>query len=278
MAKTAEVQSDYVDAAVPARYRVQVLDRSFRILDALAGSHGELSPADLASRLRLHKSTIHRLLVVLEGQRFIRKTPQGKYGLGMKLIEMGSRAMEQLNLGEHAMPFLQRLVDETGETAHISVLSGTEMVSIANVPGRWTLSTPSTVGRRTQIYCTSVGKAFVAFLRDDILDDLIAKLKFTRRTPNTIVTAPALKAELERVRRRGYAIDNEEGEEGLRCIGAPVRNYTGEVIASISIAGPVFRVQKGRVPTLARAVTKAAADLSADLGYARPEARKSAIS
>src|SRR3954468_13999326 len=107
-----------------ARYRIQVLDRSFRILDELASAHGDLSPAELAAHLRLHKSTIHRLLVVLEGQRFIRKTIDGRYGLGMKLIELGNRAVEQLDLGEHALPFLQRLVDETGETAHICVLSG----------------------------------------------------------------------------------------------------------------------------------------------------------
>jgi DNA-binding IclR family transcriptional regulator len=256
-----------------ARYRVQVLDRSFRILDALAVANEELSPAELASSLRLHKSTIHRLLVVLEQQRFIRRTTDGKYGLGTKLIEMGSRAMKQLDLGEHAVPFLRRLVDETGETAHISVLSGTEMMSIANVPGRWTLTTPSTVGRRTQIYCTSVGKALVAFLPDDRLEPLLGRLQFTPHTRRTLTSASALRAELIRVRRRGYAVDNEEVEQGLRCIGAPVRDYTGEVVASLSIAGPVFRVRKGRVAELSRAVMKAADDLSADLGCVKTPAR-----
>jgi DNA-binding IclR family transcriptional regulator len=263
------------DAPVRARYRVQVLDRSFRILDALAASD-ELSPADLAGTLHLHKSTIHRLLVVLEHQRFIRRTPDGKYGLGTKLIEMGSRAMEQLDLGEHAIPFLRRLVETTGETAHISVLSGNEMMSIANVPGRWTLTTPSTVGRRTQIYCTSVGKALIAFLPEDRLEPLLARLQFTPHTRRTITTSPALRAELARVRRRGYAVDNEEVEEGLRCIGAPVRDFTGQVVASISIAGPIFRIQKGRVTGLSRAVMKAADDLSADLGYVKPAVRRKA--
>jgi DNA-binding IclR family transcriptional regulator len=253
---------------------VQVLDRSFHILDALAAARDEVSPAELASSLRLHKSTVHRLLIVLENQRFIRRTTDGRYGLGTKLIEMGSRAMEQLDLGEHAAPFLRRLVEETGETAHISILSGTEMISIANVPSRWTLTTPSTVGRRTQIYCTSVGKAFVAFLPEERLATLLARLPFTPRTRRTITSSPALRAELERVRKRGYAIDNEEAEEGLRCIGAPVRDYSGEVAASISIAGPVFRVQKGRVAELARAVVKAAGDLSADLGYVKPLPRR----
>jgi len=257
---------------IPARYRVQVLERSFRILDALAPE--ELSPAELALRLRLHKSTIHRLLVVLEGQRFIRRTIDGRYGLGMKLIEMGSRAVEQLDLGEHAIPFLQRLVDETGETAHICVLSGTEMVSIANVAGRWTLRMPSTVGRRTQTYCTAVGKALIAFMQPQLLDGLIARIEFIRHTRRTIMAPSALRAQLDIIRRRGFAVDDEEAEEGLRCIGAPIRDYTGNVVAALSIAGPVFRIQKGKVGTYARAVTAAADNLSADLGYVKPQPKR----
>jgi DNA-binding IclR family transcriptional regulator len=258
---------------IPARYRVQVLERSFRILDELALAAEEMSPADLALRLRLHKSTVHRLLVVLEGQRFIRRTTDGRYGLGMKLIEMGSRAVEQLDLGEHALPVLQRLVDETGETAHICVLSGTEMVSIANVPGRWTLRTPSTVGRRTQTYCTAVGKAFIAFLPQPALDALIERLQFTRHTMRTIMTPSALRTALDRIRRRRFAVDDEEMEEGLRCIGAPIRDYTGRVVAALSIAGPIFRIQKGQLASYARAVMAAADNLSADLGYVRPKAK-----
>ena len=262
------------DSPVRARYRVQVLDRSFRILDALAAGNQALSPAELASSLRLHKSTIHRLLVVLEHQRYIRRTADGKYALGTRLIEMGSRATEQLDLGEHALPFLRTLVEETGETAHISVLSGHEMMSVANVPGRWTLTTPSTVGRRTQIYCTSVGKAYLAFLPEQRLEGVLSRVTMTANTRRTITTSAALRSELARVRKRGYAVDNEEVEEGLRCIGAPVRDYSGEVIAAISIAGPVFRVQKGRVAALARAVVKAAEDLSADLGYRKRQSRR----
>jgi IclR family transcriptional regulator, KDG regulon repressor len=268
------VRSIPQEGTLRARYRVQVLDRSFAILDALAAATEELSPTELAGSLTLHKSTIHRLLVVLENQRFIRRTADGKYGLGTKLIEMGSRAMEQLDLGEHAIPFLKRLVEETGETAHVSVLSGTEMMSIANVPGRWTLTTPSTVGRRTQIYCTAVGKAFIAFLPEERLEPLLRRLQYRPHTRRTITKSPALRAELARIRRRGFSVDNEEVEDGLRCIGAPVRDYTGEVVASISIAGPVFRVQKGRIGELARAVMQAADDLSADLGYANTSPRR----
>jgi DNA-binding IclR family transcriptional regulator len=257
------------------RYRVQVLDRALRLMDALAIASEDLGPADLASRVGLHKSTIHRLLVVLERQRLIRRSAQGKYGLGMKLFELGSRAVLQLDPGAQAEPFLRRLVGLTGETSHICVRNGNEMMSIANVEGRWTLGTPSTVGRRTELYCTAVGKALMAYFPPKELDEVIAGLRFKRYTRRTITTATALREELARVRRRGFAVDDEEIEEGLRCIGAPIRNYTGEVIASISIAGPVFRIKKERLGDLARAVIATAEGLSAGLGYSRQPAPRS---
>lgn len=271
---TTLLRSTAEDATPRARYRVQVLDRTFRILDALAAADAPLGATEVSSRLRLHKSTIHRLLVVLEQQRFIRRTSDGRYSLGTKLIEMGSRAMDQLDLGEHAIPYLRRLAEQTGETAHISVLSGTEMTSIAHVPGRWTLTTPSTVGRRTQIYCTSMGKALLAFLPDERIELLMRQLEMVARTRRTLTSPSGLRAELARVRRRGYAIDNEEAEEGLRCIGAPVRDYTGGVVASLSIAGPIFRVRKNRIADLSRMVMQAADDLSAALGYAGAAPRR----
>ena len=115
---------------------------------------------------------------------------------------------------------------------------------------------------------------FIAFLPESDLDGLISRLRFVRHTRHTIVTPSALKAELVRVRRRGFAVDNEEVEEGLRCIGVPIRNYSGNVIASLSVAGPVFRVPKGRVAEFARAAIAAAADLSTDLGYVKPQLRR----
>jgi DNA-binding IclR family transcriptional regulator len=257
-------------------YRTQVLDRTLRILDVLAESSTEMGPSELAGRLRLHKSTIHRLLIALQHHGLIRRNPtRGKYSLGMKLFELGTRAVAHLNMRECAEPYLLRLTDETRETAHVCVLSGTEMVSVANAEGSWTLRTPSTVGRRTSVHCTSVGKALAAFLPEPALEDLIARLRFTRHTRHTLATMSAFRAELQKVRAQGFAVDDEEIEEGLRCVGAPVRDYTGEVVAAISIAGPVFRVKKENIPHLARAVMGAARDLSKDLGYqSRPRSNR----
>lgn len=237
------------------------------ILNVLSSAAVNPNQTDLAALLHLHKSTVYRLLLSLEEQKFIRRTPQGRYLLGTKLVELGRAAIEQLEVGAHASPVLQQLVADTSETARISVLSGTQMTSIASAPGRWTLRRLSTIGHRTHIHCTSAGKAFAAFLPPLQLDELISELQLVRHTTRTITTPVRLREELARIRKRGFALDDEEAEEGLRGIGAPVRNSSGVVVASMSIAGPVFRIQKRRVPELAGVVMKAAEKLSADLGY-----------
>jgi DNA-binding IclR family transcriptional regulator len=251
-----------------SQYRIQVLDRSLGILDVLAAVNESLSAAELGRRLSLHKSTLHRILMVLEQHRFVhRDRKHGQYSLGVKLFELGSRAVQRLDIRDCSEPILRRLVDATRETAHVCILDGTETVSIANVEGPWAMRGPSTVGRRTPLYCTSVGKAVMAFLPDAAVDQLIERLTFKQFTPRTIVTPAALRAELRRVRERGFAVDDEEVEKGLRCVGAPVRNHTGGAIAAISIVGPAFRLVDQCLPAIARAVMSAARDLSREMGY-----------
>jgi DNA-binding IclR family transcriptional regulator len=251
----------------PSTYRVQVLDRALGILAAVAESSEGMGLGELSGCLSLHKSTIHRLLTVLEQHHLIRRNPRGKYTLGMKLFEWGSRAVASVDLRTHAAPFLRQLACATSETACVCVLSGAEMLSIANVEGPLTLRTTAGVGRRLPVHCTAVGKAFIAFLPERGLDSFLRQLPLVRRTRNTLVTRAVLKAELVRIRTRGFAVDHDENEEGLRCIGAPLRDYTGTVVASIAVEGPSFRLTDERLPLLAKAVMRAAHDLSLELGY-----------
>lgn len=253
-----------------SRYRVQVLDRAIGVLQAVSDSETDLAAVEIARQLRLHKSTVHRLLVVLEHHRLIRKGPEGSYRLGTRLIELGDCAIARLNLSERAKPFLRELANLTGEGAHVTILSGTEMLSIAHVEGRWNLQSLTRTGLRTQIHCTAAGKAVLAFLSEEACDELIARLPLERYTRRTIVKPSAIKMELMRVRTAGFAVDDEELEEGLRCVGAPIFDHRGHVIASVSIAGPVFRLRKQRVPEVARFVIAAARGLSADLGHQNP--------
>jgi len=254
------------------RYRVQVLERTVDILQVLADDSRELGAGEVAERLSLHKSTTHRLLMVLDHHRLIRRNSEtGKYALGLRLFELGSRAVNGLRLREQAQRYLEQLTRETGETAHVCVLDRGDMLSVAHADGPRTLRMPATVGRRTPAYCSAVGKAILAFLPESAIDEVLASYPVRAFTEKTLVTRAALFADLRQVRVRGYAVDNEEIEKGLRCVGAPVRNYSGDVVAAISVAGPAFRITKSRVPAVAHAVLAATRKLSAELGYRSQE-------
>jgi DNA-binding IclR family transcriptional regulator len=259
-------KSDAIAGADPlvVRYRVQVLERALALLDALGAANREVGPAELAGILHLHKSTIHRLLKVLEGYRFVRRNPQGKYDLGLKLFELGNMSVSRFSLPRRAEPFLKEVVRETGETAQICVLNNIQMVSIANADAPWLLRA---IGHRGELHSSASGKAFLAFLPRPAQDLLLSRLTLTKFTHNTITTLSALKSELTRVRRKGFAVNNEEVEAGVRCIGAPIFDHNSRVIATLSIAGPVFRMTKDRVPELARIVVNVANALSSELGH-----------
>lgn len=250
-------------------YRVQVLDRTFGILNAFAENGStELGGPELSARLGLHRSTVHRLLTVLERNRYLEKNPvSGKYRLGWKLVELGMHAVSRLDLSEIARPHLERLVEETGETAHMGILRQGEMISVANVESRKTLRTPLTVGRRTPAHCSSQGKVLLAFLPPGTLQEFVRSHGLKAYTGNTITRVSRLQRELETVRQRGYAVDEEESEEGLKCIGAPVHDYSGRIVAAISIAGPASRLGDKRMGHLIHSVTQAASGLSTALGY-----------
>ena len=248
-------------------YRVQVLERAVDILQVLSEDAHELTAGEVAERLSLHKSTIHRLLTVLDQHRLIRRNAEtGRYALGLRLFEFGTRAVRGLQLRDQAQPHLDKLARETGETAHICVYDHGEMVSLAYAEGSRSLRMPATVGRRTPAYCSAVGKAMLAFLPESTLEDVFVRPP-RACTEKTLVTREALLADLRQVRMRGYAIDNEEIERGLRCVGAPVWNYSGEVAAAVSVAGPAFRITRTRVPGIAREIMAMTRRLSAELGY-----------
>ena len=249
-------------------YQVQVLDRAFRILDTLAESGSGISLTEIAERLVLHKSTVHRLIMVLEASRFVERNPTtGKFHLGSRVMELGLSAVSQLDIYGIAGPHLRTLVSETDETAHLAVLRDGEVVSLVSAESNKTLRTPVTVGTRTPAHCTSLGKAILAFGPEEYVDEFLKGRTLKAYTRKTITSSSRLKAELRAIRARGYAIDNEEREVGLRCIGAPVCNSAGDVIAGVSIAGPAFRITDDRITALSDAVVRTAARISASLGY-----------
>jgi DNA-binding IclR family transcriptional regulator len=253
-------------------YRVQVLDRVFQIMDIVGGDGPELGVSELAARLGLHPSTAHRLVMVLESSRFLeRDAVSGKCRLGSRLVQLGLLALARLDLLEAARPHLRRLVEETGETAHVGMLCDAEIVSIVNVQGNHTLTSPSTVGTRIPFHCASQGKAILAFAQPERVKALLQNQVLHPFTINTITSETRFIEELRAIRDRGFAVDDEECEVGLRCIAAPIRDALGEVIGAVSIAGPSFRITNHRIPGLSLAVIGGAARISAALGYNQSE-------
>jgi IclR family transcriptional regulator, KDG regulon repressor len=247
-------------------YKVQVVDRALEILDLLSTDGPNLTTMDLSHRLKLHRSTVHRLLMVLLHHRLVARDSTGNaYRLGLKLCELGSKAAAQLDLGENVRPYLKRLSSETGETAHVGVMDDGEVVSVASVVSPRAVRTPSTVGKRVPVYCTALGKAMIAFLPGEL--ERLAEKQFSMRTVHTIASYRAFKQEIAKVARQGWAIDDEEFEEGLRCLGAPLFNYQGEVVAAISITGPAFRITKEKIPELVTCLLREATALCRELGY-----------
>jgi DNA-binding IclR family transcriptional regulator len=226
----------------------------------------------LSSGLNLPKGTIHRILSSLSYFGYIRQDAVTKnYSLGLKLIELGSLLFGQLDLRRVAEPILRELAETTGETAYMVVLDGSEVVYIEKIESLQLtggLKMASKVGSRNPLHSCAVGKTLLSFFPEQELDRLIRKKGLPRRTGNTITNPERLKAQLRVVRAQGYAVDDEENEEGIRCLAAPVFDEKGRPVAAISVSGPAVRVTKKIIQDVFRKeVMKAASEISRRLGF-----------
>jgi len=254
------------------RYRIQAIERAVAILNAFSAETPELGVTELAERLGLHKSTVHRFLVNLEAGGLVERNARtARYRLGLRIFELGGLVLQQMNLWDEALPFLEGLVRDTGETGHLAVLDGGEAIYIERVEARRALRIPSAVGRGYPAHATNLGKVLLADLAPDRLRQIVGEGPLGAFTPHTITDPSELEAELERIRAQGFAVDNEEYDDGLRCIGAPIHDHTGQVVAAIGIGGPVTRVTPARLAPLAELVMAAARGLSRRLGAGRAE-------
>lgn len=246
---------------------IQSVDRAALILARLAGRGGCASLADLARDLELSRSTVHGLLATLRRHGLIAQDEDSRYVLGLKLFEWGSVAVSRLDLRKVAGPVLERLVDQFHETVHLVLSDGLDVVYIDKRESPQSMTIVSQVGHRLPAYCTGVGKAMLAFKPEAELDELLAEVVLRPRTKNTITNKTALKSHLAEVRACGYALDNEEIIEGLRCVAAPIRDHTGQVVAALSVSGPSVRLSAKKIGQVIPAVMKGAADISHRLGF-----------
>jgi DNA-binding IclR family transcriptional regulator len=243
-------------------YQLHSLDRAVSVLEMLGDSDTALSLADVCQRLQLHKSTAHRALMVLERSALIERTAENRYRLGMKLYDLGNRAVEQVDLRTRVHPYFKRLAAQVGETVHLSVLQKTSIVYLDKVEPNRRVCASSKTGTSNPVYCTSMGKAMLAFQPPDVIDQIVGKIRFVRYTHKTIASKEALMKALERVRRRGYAVDDQEIELGVRCVGGPIFDENRQAIAAVSVSGPVSRITAATMPEIAEHVMQCVRDIS----------------
>jgi DNA-binding IclR family transcriptional regulator len=247
-------------------YQLHGLERAVSVLEVLSESEAPLSLAEICHRMNLHKSTAHRSLMVLERSALIERTSENRFRLGLKLYELGNRAVEQIDLRARVCPFFRRLAMDVRETVHLGVLQKTSVLYLDKVEPNRRICMSSRIGSSNPVYCTSMGKAMLAFQPEETIEKIVSSIRFTRYTPKTLCSREKLLEHLKTVRRRGYAIDDEEIELGVRCIGAPIFNQDRWAIAAVSVSGPTSRITAQNVPAIAQRVLTCCREISASLG------------
>ncbi|HOP95575.1 MAG: IclR family transcriptional regulator [Dictyoglomaceae bacterium] len=211
--------------------------QTLEILEYVVLSGREVSLKEISEEIGLHISTVHRYLSTLINKGYLRKTHSGSYKPGFRILELSSYILQSFDLRDIARPYLIELMENTKQTVHLTIKDGYEGVYIDKVEGPGTLPMMSRVGMRMPLYSTSFGKVLLAYSPKEYVEDYLKKVPLIPRTENTITDPEKLKIELEKIRKQGYAFDDEENERGIKCIGAPVFDYTGNIGAAVSISG-----------------------------------------
>ncbi len=260
-------------AAKPAKARLSSVANSIRLLTSFSGDEDEIAITTLAQRLRLAKSTVHRLASTLTAAGFLEQNRDtGRYRLGVALFELGALVRRRMDVANEARPHLRELLEKTGETVQLGIVDHYSVLYVYEMESRRAIRMAAAVGARAPLHCTAVGKVLLAFQPADYIKETLER-GLTGFTEKTVTRRDAVLALLEEVRARDYAIDDEESESGLRAIAAPVRNQNGLVIAALGVAAPVQRMNKKVMQTTVPTVIAIAQAVSARLGY-QPARRK----
>jgi DNA-binding IclR family transcriptional regulator len=247
--------------------RLSSVATAIRLLKAFSEDEVEIGISTLSKRLGIAKSTVHRLAVTLVSEGLLEQDPEtGKYRLGLSLFRLGALVRRRMTISGEARPFLFQLRAKTDETVHLAILDGNEIMYVYDLESSQAIRMRSDLGGRKPAYCTAEGQAILAFSEPAVVEHVIAK-GLAPRTPQTITTPDGLRRALEAVRQRGCAIEDEESELGMRCIAAPIRDDTGEVIAAVGLAGPVTRLSKKIAVSFSPHVIETAEAISTRLGY-----------
>jgi IclR family KDG regulon transcriptional repressor len=244
-------------------YNVRAVERAVQILSSLDDAHPERSLSEIVKATGLHKATTHRIIATLLNCGFIERTANGeKYRLGLRVAGLGLNVLHRLDFRQEALPYMQQLVDRFQEICTLGVFDRGQVLYVEIVHSKHTLTIAARVGRHLPAHCTAGGKVFLAFLPPAVVEPIL-NAPLVAYTEKTITSPARLREELEVTRQRGYGLDEEEFEEGIRAVSAPVRDIAGDVVAQMSMPGPTNRLTVERIPEVAQALMEAANAVSA---------------
>lgn len=249
---------------------VPAVTRALDILELFLDGDGTLSAPDIVRKLQLPRTTVHELVTTLAARSYIVQVPgqPGRYRLGVRPYQLGSRYAEQLDLAAEGQQVARSVAETCDETVHVAILEGTDVIYIAKVDSTHAVRMVSAAGRRLPAHCTSVGKMLLASLPEaELAARIPADAELIAMTENSITEPAALLAHLAEIRRRGIAVESRESNTDVSCVAAPVRDRTNRVVAALSISVPMIRWSDDRLDELTQLAAKGAADLSERLGH-----------
>jgi len=247
---------------------VQSVSRAFTLLELLGQSNNGRSISELSGASGLPLGTTHRLLNTLTQLGYVEQDSETRlYGLGLRFLHLRGQVIRRLGLAERAMPQMKALMRRVNETVHLAVLDKGEVLYIDRVEGMQTVGMFTQIGKRGPAHATALGKSMLAFLPDNVWRSVVADRGLPRLSATTITTVAVFENELAAIRQRGYAIDNSEAGEPVRCVASPIYDYTGQVIAAASISGPCDRMRPERDPFLGEMICETCHTISTSLGY-----------
>lgn len=256
-------------------FTIKSIAKAFHLIEALV-EEKEISLADLNSCLDFQKTTTHRILLTLKSIGYVEQNPKNQhYRASIKFLRLGHKVVSQFSYIEIAHPHLVKLAEQTGESINLAIRSKMDVVCVDRIDSKHLLKPDMQVGTSDKACCTSLGKAILAYLTPQKQRSLYDVAPISVCTPHSIQNWEELEQDLCRVRERGYAIDIEESVEGIGCVGAAIFDQNGDVIAGISISGPLIRINASNIPQMGKLIKEAAGNITRDLGGPAP---KSALS
>ncbi|WP_251553938.1 IclR family transcriptional regulator [Neobacillus muris] len=248
---------------------IQSVERALKILNLFDEYTTELKITEISEKMGLHKSTVHSLLKTLQEYSYIDQNPEdGKYKLGLKLAERGNVVISNIDIRKAARKYLLDLSAKTGQTVHLGILDGREGVYVDKVEGEQSIIRYSRIGRRLPLHSTAIGKVLLSFQDPQEIKSLLKDYHYQQQTTSTISNEAVFQKEIEKIQQQGFAVDNQENEQGVRCAAVPIFKGNGKVLAAISISTLVSRVNDQELDVFIDLLKTSCQELSEQMRYA----------